>query len=227
MPRPRSDDTVDQIKSRLDLVEVVQQYVPLRKRGRELWGLCPFHPEKTPSLSVSPTKQVYYCFGCGEGGDVFRFLRKVENLEFAEVVERLARTAGVTLRYEGDSEASRRAAGRRNAIHKAIDEAAKNPGGAAGAGLGIGAGIALGQQMGMHMNPTGSPSSLPAAFFVAVNGTQTGPFDMNTLATKTRDGSLTPETLVWRQGMAGWAGAGAVPEFQSLFAATPPPLPKG
>src|SRR5207302_8996826 len=123
--RIRAED-IETVRQRSDMVQVVSDYLQLKKAGRDsLVGLCPFHPEKTPSFSVSPTKQVYYCFGCGEGGDVFRFLRKVENLEFAEVVERLARTAGVTLRYEGDSEASRRAAGRRNAIHKAIDEAAK------------------------------------------------------------------------------------------------------
>ncbi|HYR45340.1 MAG TPA: SPFH domain-containing protein [Terriglobia bacterium] len=110
---------------------------------------------------------------------------------------------------------------------KAIDDAANNPGGAAGAGIGIGAGIALGQQMGTHMNPTGGPPPLPPAFFIAVNGAQTGPFDMNTLAAKTRDGSLTRETLVWRQGMAEWTAAGTVTELQPLFAGTPPPLPKG
>jgi membrane protease subunit (stomatin/prohibitin family) len=108
----------------------------------------------------------------------------------------------------------------------AIDDAAKNPGGAAGAGIGIGAGIALGQQMGTHMNPSGGPPPIPAAFLIAVNGAQTGPYDMNTLAAKARDGSLTRETLVWRQGMAEWSAAGTVPELQALFAATPPPLPK-
>jgi membrane protease subunit (stomatin/prohibitin family) len=101
----------------------------------------------------------------------------------------------------------------------AIDDAAKNPGGAAGTGVGIGAGIALGQQM------TAAPP-LPGTFFVAANNTQTGPFDMTALAAKTRDGSLTRETLVWRQGMAEWAAAGGVPELQALFAATPPPLPQ-
>src|SRR5207244_1158145 len=87
----------------------------------------------------------------------------------------------------------------------AIDDAAKNPGGAAGAGIGIGAGIALGQQMGTHVNPTQGPPPLPGGFFLAVNGAQTGPFDMNTLAAKTHDGSLTRETLLWRPGLGGWA----------------------
>ena len=110
----------------------------------------------------------------------------------------------------------------------AIDDAAKNTGGAAGAGIGIGAGIVLGQQMGAHMNaPGGGPPPLPAMFFVAISGSQTGPYDMNALATRTRDGSLKRETLVWRQGMAEWVPAGTVPELQSLFAGTPPALPKG
>ena len=108
----------------------------------------------------------------------------------------------------------------------AIDDAAKNTGGSAGAGIGIGAGIALGQQMGTHVNPPGGPPPLPTAFFVAINGAQAGPFDLNALVARTRDGSLTRETLAWRQGMAEWAAAGTIPELQSLFAATPPPLPK-
>jgi membrane protease subunit (stomatin/prohibitin family) len=107
----------------------------------------------------------------------------------------------------------------------AIDDAAKNPGGAAGAGIGIGAGIALGQQMGAHVNQPGNPPPLPVTFFVAINGTQTGPYNMNALAAKTREGSLTRETLVWRDGMAEWTAAGSIPELQSLFPATPPPLP--
>jgi len=101
----------------------------------------------------------------------------------------------------------------------AIDDAAKNPGGAAGAAVGIGAGIALGQQM-------AAAPPLPGTFFVAANNTQTGPFDMGALAAKVRDGSITRETLVWRQGMTEWAAAGGMPEFQALFAATPPPIPQ-
>jgi membrane protease subunit (stomatin/prohibitin family) len=107
----------------------------------------------------------------------------------------------------------------------AIDDAAKNPAGSAGAGVGIGAGIALGQQMTSNLNATGTPPPLPAAFFVAIKGAQTGPYDVNALATSAKEGSLTRETLVWRKGMAEWAAAGAIPELQSLFAATPPPLP--
>src|SRR5439155_3908919 len=90
MSRPRSDDTIDQIKSRLDLVEVVQQYVPLRKRGRELWGLCPFHPEKTPSFKVDPQRQSWHCFGCDKGGDLFSFVEQVEKVDFRRALELLA-----------------------------------------------------------------------------------------------------------------------------------------
>ena len=108
----------------------------------------------------------------------------------------------------------------------AIGDAAKNPGGTAGAGIGIGAGIALGQQMTAQMTPPAGPPPLPVAFFVAVNGAQTGPYDMNTLSGRARDGLLTRETLVWRQGMAEWTAAGAVSELQTLFGAVPPPIPK-
>ncbi|MBO0687391.1 MAG: DNA primase, partial [Candidatus Dormibacteraeota bacterium] len=97
MPRPRDDDSVDRIKSRLDLVEVVQQYVTLRKRGRELWGLCPFHPEKTPSFKVNPQLQSWHCFGCDKGGDLFSFIQEIEKVDFRRALELLADRAGVEL----------------------------------------------------------------------------------------------------------------------------------
>src|SRR5207302_1654222 len=82
---------VETVRERSDITQVVSGYLQLKKAGRDsLVGLCPFHTEKTASLSVSPSKQVYYCFGCGEGGNVFNFLRKIESLSFAEAVERLA-----------------------------------------------------------------------------------------------------------------------------------------
>jgi membrane protease subunit (stomatin/prohibitin family) len=105
----------------------------------------------------------------------------------------------------------------------AIDETAKSPGGTAYTGISVAAGIA-GQQMRTHMNPPGGPP-VSAAFFVAVNGAPTGPYNLNALVRKTRDSSLTRETLVWREGMAEWTRADAVPELQSLFAPIPPPLP--
>jgi len=121
--RIRQED-IEAVRERTDLVKLVSQYLTLKKAGHDsLVGVCPFHTEKTPSFSVSPSKQVYYCFGCGAGGDAVRFLREVEHLDFRETIERLAKDAGITLRYEGESPAERRAASRRASLHKANDEA--------------------------------------------------------------------------------------------------------
>jgi DNA primase len=123
--RIRHED-VDTVRERTDIVQVVSQYLQLKKASRDsLTGLCPFHAEKTPSFSVSPSKQAYYCFGCGEGGGVFLFLEKIENLSFSEAVEKLAAEAGITLRHEGQTAAGRRAEGHRPALHKALVEAAR------------------------------------------------------------------------------------------------------
>jgi DNA primase len=121
--RIRSED-IQAVRERTDIAQVVSQYLQLKKTGRDsMSGLCPFHTEKTASFSVSPGKQVYYCFGCGEGGDVFGFLRKVENLSFSEAVERLAGPVGITLRYEGQTASDRRAAGQRGVLHRVNAEA--------------------------------------------------------------------------------------------------------
>jgi DNA primase len=122
--RIRPED-IEAVRERTDIVAVISGYLQLKKAGGDrLVGLCPFHAEKTASLSVSPSKQLYYCFGCGEGGNVFTFLVKLENLTFAEAVERLAGQAGVTLRYEGQTASDRRSSGRRMAMHRVIAEAA-------------------------------------------------------------------------------------------------------
>jgi DNA primase len=93
-------EAIAEIKSRLDIVSVVGEYVHLRKQGRNYVGLCPFHQEKTPSFTVSPERQLFYCFGCGAGGDVYSFLMRLERLSFAEAVRRLAEKAGVPLRAQ-------------------------------------------------------------------------------------------------------------------------------
>ena len=124
MARIRQDD-IDAVKERTDIVQLVGNYLTLKKSGHDsLSGLCPFHQEKTASFSVSPSKQVFYCFGCGKGGDAITFLRELEHLSYVEAIERLAQTAGVHLRYEGDSLAERRAAERRAALYRANEEAA-------------------------------------------------------------------------------------------------------
>lgn len=89
------DHVVQQIQDRLDIVEVVGGYVPLKRAGRHYKALCPFHPEKTPSFMVNPTKQIFHCFGCGEGGDAISFVMKFERLEFPEAIRVLAPRAGV------------------------------------------------------------------------------------------------------------------------------------
>ncbi|MFQ3548241.1 MAG: DNA primase [Armatimonadota bacterium] len=88
---------LDEIRERCDLVEIVSSYVALKKRGRNFIGLCPFHNEKTPSFSIDPDKQIWHCFGCSIGGDVFSFVQKMENISFPEAVEMLAKKVGIEL----------------------------------------------------------------------------------------------------------------------------------
>ena len=92
-----SDELLDEIKSKNDIVDIISQYVVLKRSGRNFFGLCPFHKEKSPSFSVSPDKQIFHCFGCGVGGNVFHFVSKIENINFKESVEMLANRAGVEL----------------------------------------------------------------------------------------------------------------------------------
>ncbi len=118
------DEDVAAVRERIDIVKLVSGYLTLKKAGHDRFvGLCPFHTEKTPSFGVSPSKGLYHCFGCGKGGDAIGFLRDVEHLEFSEAVERLAKDAGVTLRYEGDTPAERRVASKRQAMVRANEAA--------------------------------------------------------------------------------------------------------
>ena len=91
------DIKIEEIKSRANIVDLVSEYVTLKKTGRNFVGLCPFHKEKTPSFTVTPEKQMFYCFGCGEGGNVFAFLMKINQMAYAEAIRYLARKTGVVI----------------------------------------------------------------------------------------------------------------------------------
>src|SRR5690348_16565412 len=93
-------DAATEIKSRLDIVEVLSQYVRLQRSGRRWVGLCPFHSERTPSFSVSPERQAWYCFGCQQGGDLISFVERIEHVDFLEALQLLADRAGVDLERE-------------------------------------------------------------------------------------------------------------------------------
>lgn len=105
-----SDDIIEEVRSKNDIVDVISQYVRLTRRGSSYFGLCPFHNEKTPSFSVTPSKQMYYCFGCGAGGNVYNFVMEYENYSFGEALSHLAERAGVELpRIEYSKEARAKA----------------------------------------------------------------------------------------------------------------------
>ncbi|OGE88262.1 MAG: DNA primase, partial [Candidatus Doudnabacteria bacterium RIFCSPHIGHO2_01_FULL_50_67] len=92
------DSPVQEIKDKIPILDLIQDFVQLKKAGTNYKGLCPFHSEKTPSFMVSPAKQMWHCFGCGLGGDVFEFIKQIENVEFADALKILADRAGVELR---------------------------------------------------------------------------------------------------------------------------------
>lgn len=97
---------IEELSARTDIVDVVNQYVPLTKKGGNYWGLCPFHHEKTPSFSVSPDKQIFHCFGCNKGGGVYRFVMEMENISFPDAIRKLAAQAGMEVpeEHEGAGE---------------------------------------------------------------------------------------------------------------------------
>ena len=102
-----SDEVINDVRQSNDIVDVISQYVHLKRSGRNFFGLCPFHNEKSPSFSVSPDKQIFHCFGCGVGGNVFSFITQIEGINFVEAVQMLAERANIqlpTLQDNGDSQ---------------------------------------------------------------------------------------------------------------------------
>ena len=120
-----SDELVEEIRAKNDIVDIVSGYVKLTKKGASYFGLCPFHNEKSPSFSVSPIKQMYYCFGCGAGGNVFSFLMNYENFTFQESLKALAQRAGVDLPREEYSAEAKKAADKKAILLEINKEAAK------------------------------------------------------------------------------------------------------
>ena len=114
--------SLDQVVAAADMLEVVGRFTQLKKAGANYTGLCPFHEEKTPSFSVNPVEKLYYCFGCGAGGDILKFVELKENVDFSGAVELLAERYGVELRYEerGPDEAARR---RRERLRRVLEQA--------------------------------------------------------------------------------------------------------
>ena len=109
MPR-YSDETIEEVRQANDIVDVISQYVHLKRSGRNFFGLCPFHNEKSPSFSVSPDKQIFHCFGCGVGGNVFTFLSRIEGINFVEAVQTLAERANIQLpTFENNADAAKEA----------------------------------------------------------------------------------------------------------------------
>src|SRR5262249_46791157 len=117
---------IDDLRLQANLLTVIQDYVPLKRAGRTYKGLCPFHSEKTPSFHVDPEKGFFHCFGCGVGGDVFKFLELHEKVAFPEAVRLLAQKFGVSLPElsEGSDDNSRQDAALREALLKAHEVAA-------------------------------------------------------------------------------------------------------
>ena len=119
-----SDELVEEVRQRNDIVDIISGYVNLKKKGGNYFGLCPFHNEKSASFSVSPGKQMYYCFGCGAGGNVFTFIMNYENYTFAEAIKLLADRAGIALPEIEDSKEAREKENRRKTLLQINKEAA-------------------------------------------------------------------------------------------------------
>ena len=115
----------EQVRSAVDMVDVISGYVPLKKRGQNYWGCCPFHGEKTPSFSVNPGKSMFYCFGCHEGGDIFKFIMKIENCGFMDALKLLAGRYGIPVPERQKTAAEIAREKQRNSIYDANNLASR------------------------------------------------------------------------------------------------------
>lgn len=115
----------EQVRSTADMVEIISGYVPLKKKGQNYWGCCPFHGEKTPSFSVNPGKSMFYCFGCHEGGDIFKFIMKIENCSFMDALKLLAGRYGIPIPEKQKTAAEIAREKQRNSIYSANELASK------------------------------------------------------------------------------------------------------
>ena len=118
-------EKINEIRDRASIVEVISDYVTLKKTGRNYMGLCPFHAEKTPSFTVSEEKGIFHCFGCGAGGAVFQFLMQIDRLSFPEALERLAKRYGITIERDEHGPGARQA-NEREALYRINERAAAN-----------------------------------------------------------------------------------------------------
>ena len=118
------DEWLEDLRSQSDIVQVISQYVPLKQKNRRFWGCCPFHSEKTPSFSVEPDKQFFYCFGCHKGGNVIQFIMDVEKLSFPEAVELLAERAGMELPQNTSARQNKDREQNKKRLYEALREAA-------------------------------------------------------------------------------------------------------
>ena len=112
------ESKIEEIRQRSDIVGLISEYVALKKAGRNHIGSCPFHKEKTPSFTVSAEKQIFYCFGCGQGGNVFSFLMKINNMTFPEAARHLAARLGIEIPKVFSDEEERRRAGLKEELYR-------------------------------------------------------------------------------------------------------------
>ncbi|MGE0156263.1 MAG: CHC2 zinc finger domain-containing protein, partial [Geobacter sp.] len=121
-----ASDKVREVAERVSIVDVIGEYVSLKRSGSNFTGLCPFHGEKTPSFNVNPAREIFHCFGCGAGGDVFAFIMRLEGISFPDAVRKLAQRAGVVIEERPLTADELRAKGERDEQRAILELAARH-----------------------------------------------------------------------------------------------------